>query len=303
MRMIGSERDIRWGIEQRLEFIEFRLFWEGEINRSALTKQFGISIPQASNDLKRYEERAPGNLVYDKSLKRYFASPKFTPQFLSQDADQYLNRLRAVADHSVSQDDGWFSRMPAAESMPLPQRRVEVNVLRRLLDAIRRGRSVRILYQSMSSRHPEPMWRWISPHAFANDGLRWHVRAFCHLDRKFKDFLLPRCLSADSDAPQEAPGVEDVNWQSFFDVILVPNPRLSANQQSIVAQDYCMTNGEISIAVRRSFLYYFQKRLRIDVARALDDPRETPGMVKNRVAFELALREANTPGLEHLSAQ
>ena len=24
---------LRWGVEQRLEFIEFRLFWEGSINR------------------------------------------------------------------------------------------------------------------------------------------------------------------------------------------------------------------------------------------------------------------------------
>jgi len=97
----------------------------------------------------------------------------------------------------------------------------------------------------------------------------------------------------DSDAPQEVPGAEDVNWQSFFNVILVPNPRLSLSQQSIVAQDYCMTKGEISIAVRRSFLYYFQKRLRIDVARALDDPRETPVVVQNQDAFLTALTEAN----------
>jgi hypothetical protein len=293
MRMANFERDFRWGVEQRLEFIEFRLFWEGEINRSALTTQFGISTPQASNDLKRYEERAPGNLVYDKSLKRYFASSTFAPQLRPPDADQYLNRLRSVADHTASQEDAWFSQMPAAESMPLPQRRVDVNVLRALLYAIRHNRSVRVLYQSMNSQRTEPLWRWISPHAFANDGLRWHVRAFCHLDRKYKDFLLPRCLTADSDAPQEASGTADENWQNFFDVILVPNPKLSQNQQSIVAQDYCMTDGEISISVRRSFLYYFQKRLRIDVARALDDPRETPVVVKNRDAFELGLKEAN----------
>jgi hypothetical protein len=293
MRITGSERDIRWGVEQRLEFIEFRLFWEGGINRSALTKQFGISTPQASNDLKRYEERAPGNLVYDKSQKRYFASPTFNLRFLRPDADEYLNRLRGVADHTVDQANAWFAQIPAAESMPLPQRRVDVNVLRRVLDAIRRGRSVRVLYQSMNPQRPEPLWRWISPHAFANDGLRWHVRAFCHLDRRFQDFLLPRCLNADGDAPKEGSGTEDVNWQTFFDVVLMPNPQLSPNQQSIVAQDYCMTGGKISIPVRKSFLYYFQKRLRLDVARALDNPRETPVVVENRDAFALALKETD----------
>ncbi len=292
METVFAERDIRWGLEQRLEFIEFRLFWESEINRSALTKQFGISIPQASNDLRRYEELAPGNLLYDKSLKRYFASPTFNPQLLKPDADQYLNRLRSVADHTVDATSEWFSQIPAAESMPLPQRRVDVDVLRALLRAIRNGRAIRVFYQSMNSQRPEPLWRWISPHAFANDGLRWHVRAFCHLDRKFKDFLLPRCLKIEGDAPQAADGASDSAWQNVFSVVLIPNPELSPSQKSIVAQDYCMENGRISISIRRSFLYYFQKRLRLDVARALDNPRETPVVVENRTAFNIALREA-----------
>jgi len=293
MGISGSEREIRWGIEQRLEFIDFRLFWEGEINRSALSRQFGISTPQASNDLKRYEELAPGNLAYDKSQKRYFSSLSFRPKFQPPDADQYLSRLRGVADHTISQGDAWFSQMPSAESMPLPQRRVEANLLRTMLSAIRRSRSIRVLYQSMNSNRPEPLWRWISPHAFANDGLRWHVRAYCHLDRKFKDFLLPRFLEVDGDAPQEASAELDRAWREFFNVVLIPNPELSLNQRSIVAQDYCMEDSRISISIRCSFLYYFQKRLRLDVARALDDPKETPVVVENREAFELALKEAN----------
>lgn len=287
-----SERDIRWGIEQRLEFIEFRLFWEGGINRSALKEQFGISIPQASNDLRRYAEQAPGNLVYDKSLKKFFASTTFAPKFFVPDADQYLNRLRNAADPRTAQIDAWFSQIPTAESMPLPHRRVEIEVLRRLLDAIRRRRSLEVLYQSMNPKRPEALWRWISPHAFANDGLRWHVRAFCHLEQKFKDFVLPRCLEAGKDGPQESSSDLDLNWREYFDVVLVPNPKLSRSQRSVVAQDYCMKGGKVSIPVRKSFLYYFQKRLRLDVAKIADNPRETPVVVQNENAFRHAVAEA-----------
>lgn len=288
-----SARDIRWGIEQRLEFIEFRLFWEGGINRAALKQQFGISIPQASNDLRRYEEQAPGNLTYDKSLKRYFASSTFAPKFFVPDADQYLSRLRSAADQRTAQVDAWFSQIPAAESMPLPHRLVQVEVLRELLDSIRRGRSLHVLYQSMNPKRPEALWRWISPHAFANDGLRWHVRAFCHLERKFKDFLLSRCLQTGEDGPQEASSDSDRNWNEFFNVVLVPNPKLSRNQRNVVAQDYCMKAGKVSIPVRKSFLYYFQKRLRLDVAHILDNPRETPVTVQNEDAFNSAVAEAD----------
>ena len=45
----------RWGQERRLEFIDFRLYWEGRINRSDLIDFFGISVPQASLDLAKYQ--------------------------------------------------------------------------------------------------------------------------------------------------------------------------------------------------------------------------------------------------------
>ena len=44
--------------------------------------------------------------------------------------------------------------------------------------------------------------------------------------------------------------------------------------------------------VRKSFLYYFQKRLRLDVAEALDEPAETPVIIENKTAFDKALSEA-----------
>ena len=77
---------MRWGVEKRLEFIEFRLFWEGGINRADIIDQFGVSVPQASKDLTLYEKKAPGNLHYDKSAKRYRASDDFKPVFLEPNA-------------------------------------------------------------------------------------------------------------------------------------------------------------------------------------------------------------------------
>jgi hypothetical protein len=89
----SEKQTFRWGIERRLEFIEFRLFWEGGVNRSDLVEEFGVSVPQASKDLSLYQENAPQNIEYDKSLKRYFASNSFRPTFIQLDADAYLERL------------------------------------------------------------------------------------------------------------------------------------------------------------------------------------------------------------------
>jgi hypothetical protein len=284
---------MRWGLEQRLEFIDFRLFWEGGINRSDITGRFGVSTPQASKDLTLYGSKAPENLSYDKSAKRYVAAAKFKPVFFTPDSDRYLTQLRSIVDHTVDLGDTWLSNVASAEVMPVPTRRVDVAVLHSILGAIRRMRAVRICYQSMNPKRPKPMWRWISPHAFGNDGLRWHVRAYCHTDSTFTDFILSRCLDSQGDEVQMASASEDFHWQELFEVVLVPNPSLSVGQQNIIAQDYCMREGRITIPVRKALLYYFRKRLRLDVASAMDNARETPVVLANKAAFDFAIQDVD----------
>ncbi|WP_374765285.1 helix-turn-helix transcriptional regulator [Yunchengibacter salinarum] len=283
---------MRWGVEKRMEFIEFRLFWEGGINRSDIIDQFGVSVPQASKDLTLYEEKAPGNLAYDKSAKRYRASPKFKPVLLEPDASSYLSHLQVAGEPRDGVAESWLAAMPEFDLLPIPRRSVAVGVLRDILAAIREKRSVEIHYQSMNVRRPAPEWRRISPHAIGSDGLRWHVRAFCHIDEKFKDFLLSRCLKTRDFDESRADSQDDVLWHERFTVQLAPNPDLSESQQEIIAQDYEMLDGLVEVHVRKALLYYFQKRLRLDIADKLDNPHEIPVVVANQVAFEAALAEA-----------
>src|SRR5216684_2534181 len=111
---------LRWGTERRLEFIEFRLYWEGRVNRADLTGEFGISVPQASLDLARYQQLAPGNMVYDKRAKTYLAAPGFRPRFVTPDADAFLNSLRSISDHILSPEQTWLSRIPEFAALPVP---------------------------------------------------------------------------------------------------------------------------------------------------------------------------------------
>ncbi len=47
----GEPRGVSWGLERRLQFIDFRLRWEGRLNRTDLTEHFGLPTPQASLDI------------------------------------------------------------------------------------------------------------------------------------------------------------------------------------------------------------------------------------------------------------
>jgi hypothetical protein len=283
---------LSWGVQQRLEFIEFRLFWEGSINRADIKDCFGVSTPQASKDLMLYQERAPGNMEYDTRAKRYVAAEKFVLRFLDPDPYVYLTQLRSVAEGIVPAHDSWISELPQADVALTPKRDVAIEVLRKILDAVREGRSVDVFYQSMNKTRPEPIWRRITPHAFGYDGFRWHVRAYCHLELKFKDFLLPRILEVGGQDEPGATGDQDWLWNNHFDVIIGPHPDLTESQRQVVAKDYGFDQGRGVLSIRYAMLFYVLKRLGLLGDAAKQSARTQHIVTINRKETEAALERA-----------
>ena len=252
---------MRWGVEQRLEFIEFRLFWEGTINRADIIECFGVSTPQASKDLSLYQARAPGNMLYDARAKRYVAADAFVLRFLDPDPYKYLSQLRAVAEGMLPTSESWIAAMPNADVALTPKREIDIAILRRALEAVREKQSIEVFYQSMNSARPDPMWRRMTPHAFGYDGFRWHVRGFCHVENKFKDFLLPRILEVGGKGEPGQSGENDWLWNNYFDVIVGPHPELTESQKRVVAKDYGLEVDTTVLSVRYAMLFYVLKRL------------------------------------------
>jgi hypothetical protein len=268
-----QEKNIRWGVEQRLEFIEFRLFWEGGIRRGDIVKMFGVSVPQASKDLSHYEEIAPGNLFYNKSEKRYVASEQFQPRFSKLDPNSYFSQLKGRSDGIIAESDCWLAAMPEVDIAITPKRSVDVTVLRTVLEAVRSNHSVEICYQSMNPNRPEPSWRRITPHAFGHDGFRWHARAFCHPSGRFKDFLLPRIIGVRDLAESGLGRLQDINWNEFFEIVIAPHPKLTESQKAIISKDYGFIEGLGTLSVRKAMLFYVLKRLGLRVDAESEDPR------------------------------
>lgn len=291
--MENENPGIRWGVEQRLEFIEFRLFWEGGVNRSDIIDVFGVSVPQASKDLSLYQERAPGNMEYDKSAKRYVASRSFVPRFLRPDPDAYLSRLRGLAEGLSMPTESWLGFRPESDIALTPHRDVDAAVLRAVLDAMRDQNSVEVLYQSMNSARPDPLWRRMSPHAFGYDGFRWHARAFCHIDNKFKDFILPRLLETRSPGPLGRAGRDDLIWHERVEVEITSHPALTENQKHVVAKDYGMTDNKAVLSVRCAMLFYVLKRLGLLRDAEKEAPRAQHIVLLNKEPVLAALKRAD----------
>jgi hypothetical protein len=272
-----------WGQDRRLEFIEFRLLWDGKINRGEVAEYFNISFQQASADFARYLVLAEDNMEYDRSDKVYRATAQFKPLFIAPDTQTYLNELSGLANGTISPSLSFVGARPPCDIVTLPVRRVRTEILVPLLWAIRDGTEIEMLYQSM--RSPCPTRQWIAPHSLAFDGTRWHARAWCHRTSTFRDFVLTRFQQIYDRRPRSMNPHDDTDWHTFVVIEIVPNPSLTTSQRDSVVTDFGMQNGRLDKTIRRALVSYFVRHLGLDTGH---EPQ--PIIWANRADFDPASR-------------
>jgi len=249
---------IPWSTRKRLQYLEFKLYWEGRVNRGDLTAEFGISIPQASVDFTKYQEMAPNNVSYNSSAKYYEPTGSFSPIFIELSADAYFSTILCSPTESIA-----ICGSDYVAAVPNPSRIIDLDVLRTLVQSIKNTLVVSVDYRSFNNPLPGNT-RLISPHAFGTDGSRWHVRAYCHESNSFKDFVLGRIASAVMASGSDVDINSDRKWFNYTEVVIGPNPKLNDAQKNIVAMDYGMTDFELKFKCRIALLYYLMKKLGID---------------------------------------
>jgi len=251
---------MKWNVRRRLEFIESRLLWEGRISRKDIVDFFDISIPQATKDLKLYQEEASDNILYDTSAKQYVASANLKPAFISGKSESYLSQLLIAL---LSKAKNMFScgSMPPAYQLPNPGRVVDEKILKAILKCIHSGCSLKIHYQSMN--RPKPIERWVSPHAIAYDGHRWHARCLCHEWKEYRDFNLGRIISVEESREGEFDHTNDFLWHSNIVFRISTHKGLTPSQKACVERDYNMVDGKAEISVKAAFEFYIRQRLKL----------------------------------------
>lgn len=259
----GQLAKSRWGVERRLEYIDFRLYWDGHVNRGDLVNHFGVSVPQASDDIRRYQEAAPQNLVYDKSGKAYVSTPEFRPALIQPSADAYLAELRLLSSGILSPELANVLQPPEYSVMPILRRRLDPEILRRVLLSVRSKTALEVRYQSI--RRPKPIWRWLSPHALGFDGFRWHIRAWCENNSDFRDFVIARILEVRNTKPSNAESANDQGWHRSVTLKIGPHPQLTDGAREAIELDFGMANGIVTITTRACLSTYFERFLGLDL--------------------------------------
>ena len=270
----------RWGQARRLAFIDLRLQYDGRINRRDLIAFFEISTPQASADLALYQSLAPQNLEYDPRARVYVALDTFCPLFGRTAATRYLDEINRLARGVIELDESFVGFVPPTGIVATPARAIESVEVATIVRAIRDGVALRVQYQSMDQ--PEPQRLLLSPHAMGFDGLRCHIRAWCHARRMFRDFAIGRLKIEEVVAEAEAvDSEEDRGWTTHVAVVLVPHPKLSPRQREVVMHDYNMSDGRLVLNCRKAMLFYTLRHLNLEALSVTDNPAHQHVVIAN----------------------
>ncbi|CAJ0877581.1 hypothetical protein R1479_02368 [Ralstonia mannitolilytica] len=205
-----------------MAYIDFRLYFFGEIGRPDLIERFGVAPAGATRDLALYREIAPQNITFDGSHKIYRIGQAFSPLF-DHAPQRVLSALAMGFGDGVNGPNQSLQPLLPCES-PTALSHPKMDVLAPVCRAIHAKRPVAIRYHSMSSGESE---RVIVPFALVDTGLRWHVRAFDRKSGEFRDFVVTR-IEAPTLLDEEPQASErpdnDIQWTRIVELELIPQP-------------------------------------------------------------------------------
>ena len=255
---------------QRYHFIELIAYWEGRVNTKDLERQFDQSRQQSSSDINHYKQLAPHNLIYDASQKVYCPTEQFQQQYISSQVDEYLHWIHT--GQFIAPASQGFST-----SLTIPARKIEPNIMRGLVAAMRQQKRIEVDYVSLSN--PNREGRIIAPHSFVNTGLRWHLRAWCEKSEQYRDFVLSRFRGAPELLDKTIhTAQQDEAWNAQVTIILQADPRLSPVKREVLENDYQMQNGQLQITTQGCLVQYLLRELQVNT-KMLDGTPEAQQLV------------------------
>jgi predicted DNA-binding transcriptional regulator YafY len=245
---------------ERLAYIDFRLYFFGEIGRPDLIDRFGVAPAGATRDLALYREIAPQNITFDGSHKIYRIGQAFSPLFDHAPQRVLTALAQGFGDGVNGPKQPLQPLLPCESPTALSSPRMEV--LAPICRAIHAKRPVAIRYHSMSSGESE---RVIVPFALVDTGLRWHVRAFDRKSGEFRDFVITR-IEAPTLLDEEPQAFErpdnDIQWTRIVELELVPHP--DQPRPEIAEMDYGMTGGMLKMKLRAATAGYILRKWSVD---------------------------------------
>lgn len=252
---------------QRLRYLELLLRWEGQVGNARLRDLFGLSSIRASQWIREFREFQSLWTHWNRITRSFNATPEFYRDEMPENTGSLAQYLSLVGLSSAMDADNQHVVVAAFPDITTPN----PQIFAVLSSASRLERTVEITYRSM--REPKPHKRIISPHSIVRAGRRWHVRAYCGLNKQFRDYTLGRITNAKLlDQSSESLMKDDKDWMTEVQVRLIAHPDLSPEQESLIRFEYFNDTAARVTTCRGPLVSYFIQ----DVRAAIDVKTQRP---------------------------
>lgn len=253
---------------ERLAFIDYRVYYLGDISRQDIGDEFKITDSAASGDLKLYREFRPENITIDGKTKK---------NTLTHDTFHPLIKIKPsiALDFLVN----GFSRSALIKKRGIIDSDV-CNILHEKLNssfvacitrAIKNKTGVLIKYFSNNSENREE--RIVYPVAVFDVDDAWYFRALDATSGSesldFKSFKFSRLINAaptgdDMGANFFQDLTFDAEWNTYLPIDLCIHPKLEEKSREMLSLEYGFKEDCMSIQCRLAFLFFFEKKMKID---------------------------------------
>lgn len=245
---------------ERLAYIEFRLWFFGEVTRKSVLDRFGVATAAGTRDLMLYRDLAPQNAEYEGKVYRYL--PTFKPLFQHQ-----VHRVLSALTSGFGDGERGSEGAVIPHEVPARLNQPSLDVLAKVTRAIHGGYPLKLSYHSMKTGL---VAREIVPHALVDSGLRWHVRAFDRTKGEFRDLVLTRMEKLTAFKPGSASAAVQVNerqradaqWLQMVELNLVPHP--AHKHPASVERDFGMTEGVLKVSARAAMAGHVLRQWQVD---------------------------------------
>jgi len=258
---------------ERLELVDFLLFFRGQIQRRDLMSLSGGSIATATRTLTEYRRQYPENLEYAIGQKRYLACNTFKPAF-EHDAQMALQLLAyGEIKRSVNMPDWQF------EAPVVFNHKLDTYVVATIANALTNNRAAEISYFSTTSGHEGK--RLIPTAIFCSESY-WYFRAYDLKKSEYRNYRFSRCGEGIVGEANDLQLPEDEDWQTEVTLTIAPHcqhPYPAALKMDLGLVDKPVVNIQTRAALAGLALV----EMRVDCSlKACLEPRQFQMQLMNR---------------------
>ena len=255
--------DLSAAQRQRLAYIEFRVWFYGEVSRKDVLERFEVATAAGTRDLALYRELAPLNVSYEHKAYRYL--PTFVPLF-----EHEVERVLAALTCGFGAGEPARGGAPVSHAVPGRLNQPQLEILATVTRAMQGGYALRLIYHSMKTGAG---FREIVPHALVDSGLRWHVRAYDRTKGQFRDLVLTRMeqvvplpeATEKQFAAADEKAVADLQWNQWVTLHLEPHP--AHPHPETIERDYGMQHGRLTVTLRAAVVGYVLRQWLVDCSQ------------------------------------